>query len=115
MTASPALSPTSRPSPSSPGGEEEEKKFLKARITILGRGVSCYCTKEHLQILMTFLFLKRNLVFVFDCVIIKSPFWLAAQRVVLVKFSLRHLSILGLFPREHFSHKELSPEQIGVL
>ena len=28
---------------------------------------------------------------------------------------LRHRSILGLFPREHFSFKELSLEHIGIL
>lgn len=33
----------------------------------------------------------------------------------LFQFSfLRHRSILGLFPREHFSFKDLSLEQIGV-
>ena len=32
----------------------------------------------------------------------------ATERVVSVKFPLHHRSILSLFPREHFSFKELS-------
>ena len=75
MTASPALSPTHRPGPISPDGEEKKKKNPDSKdhdpwarsVTLLDKELSG--TLNNL-----FVLLKCSLVSFFDCVIINTLF-----------------------------------------